>query len=117
MQIKTTGISIQFPHLLNWRIADRSRFTGVLQNWGSYKFHKTHRETPVAGGFLWTLQNFEKDLFYRNRSSHQRCSVRKGVLKNFFKIQRETSVSESLFIKVAGGFLWALRNFENDSFL
>ena len=31
------------------------------------------------------------------RSSHQRCSVRKGVLKKFHKIQRKTPVPESLF--------------------
>ena len=37
--------------------------------------------------------------FYANiiRSSHRRCSVRKGALRNFAKIPRKTPVPESLF--------------------
>ena len=35
------------------------------------------------------------------RSSHQKCLVKKGVLRNF-KIHRKTPVLESLFDKVAG---------------
>ena len=35
------------------------------------------------------------------RSSHQRCSIIKGVLKNFAKIHRKTPVPESQFNKVA----------------
>ena len=31
------------------------------------------------------------------RSSHQRCSLKKGVLRNFTKITRKTPVPESLF--------------------
>ena len=37
-----------------------------------------------------------------DRSSHQSCSVKKGVLRNFAKIHRKTSVPESLFNKVEG---------------
>ena len=31
------------------------------------------------------------------RSSHRRCFVREGVIRNFAKIQRKTPVPESLF--------------------
>ena len=50
------------------------------------------------------------------RSSHRRCSVRKGVLRNFAKFT-DTSARASFFNKAAGlrlpsVFLWVLRNFE-----
>ena len=50
------------------------------------------------------------------RSSHRRCSVRKGVLRNFAKFT-DTSARVSFFNKAAGlrlpsVFLWVLRNFE-----
>ena len=32
------------------------------------------------------------------RSSHRRCSVKKGVLRNFTKFTRKTPVPESLFL-------------------
>ena len=40
------------------------------------------------------------------RSSHQRYSVRKGVLRNFAKIHRKTPVPDSFLNKVVG--LWAV---------
>ena len=36
------------------------------------------------------------------RSSHQRCSIEKAVLKKFLNIYRKTTVLESLFNRVAG---------------
>ena len=38
----------------------------------------------------------------KSRSSHQRCSIKKAILKNFCSIHRKTPVSESLFDKVVG---------------
>ena len=40
-----------------------------------------------------------------SRSSHQRCSVKKGVLKNLCKFNRKTPVSESLVIKLKASTL------------
>ena len=44
--------------------------------------------------------------FNKRRGSHRRCSVKKGVLKNFAnftrKFHRKTPALESLFNKVAG---------------
>ena len=40
-------------------------------------------------------------LGYVDRSSNQRCSVKKGVF-NISKVHRKTTVMESLFNKVAG---------------
>ena len=45
------------------------------------------------------LQTYQ---WWRGRSSHRRCSVKKGVLKNFAKFHRKTAALESLFSKVAG---------------
>ena len=36
------------------------------------------------------------------RSNYWRCSLRKGILRNFAKIHRKTAVSKSFFNKVAG---------------
>ena len=36
------------------------------------------------------------------RSSHRRCSIKKGILKNFPEILRKTSITQCLFIIVAG---------------
>ena len=43
-----------------------------------------------------------KCLLTNIRSVIGRCSVKKGALKKFAKIQRKTPVLESLFKKVAG---------------
>ena len=40
--------------------------------------------------------------FSKFRSSHRRCSAKKGVLKNFCKFHRKTPMLESLFDKFAG---------------
>ena len=45
------------------------------------------------------LQLFKKKT--QNRSSHQRCSIIKGVLKDFAKFTKKTPVPDSLFNKVA----------------
>ena len=36
-------------------------------------------------------------------SSHLRCSINKGVLKNFAKINKKIAVSDTLFLKKAVG--------------
>ena len=58
------------------------------------------------------------------RSSHGRCSVKIGVLRNFVNLTGKTTVLESLFNKVAGPgwgsntdvFLWNLQNFKENLF-
>ena len=40
--------------------------------------------------------------FYINRSSHQRCSVKKGVLRNFAKFRGKYLCQSLFFNKVAG---------------
>ena len=40
------------------------------------------------------------------RSSHRRCSVKNGVLKDFRKFHRKTPVLESVFNKVADLKAW-----------
>ena len=50
----------------------------------------------------------------RNRSSYQRCFIKKGVLKNFTKFTGKPLYQSLFFNKVAvfvGGFIWILRNF------
>ena len=50
----------------------------------------------------------------RNRSSYQRCFIKKGVLKNFTKFTGKLLYQSFFFNKVAvfaGGFIWILRNF------
>ena len=39
------------------------------------------------------------------RSSHQRCSLKKGVLRNFAKLTGETPVSEPLFLQASANFI------------
>ena len=43
-----------------------------------------------------------RDLLGLFRSSHRRCSVKEGALQKFAKFHRKTTVSASLFDKVAG---------------
>ena len=37
-----------------------------------------------------------------DKSNHQRCSVRKGALRNFAKTHRKTPVSETLYVRPKG---------------
>ena len=52
--------------------------------------------------------NFYSSVYHKQtkslnfRSSHQRCSIEKAVLKKFLNIYRKTTVLESLFNRVAG---------------
>ena len=69
----------------------------------------------------WNFPTFGK----RNRSSHQRCSVRKGVLRNFIKFIGRHLCRVCFLIKLqvyglqlywkrdpgTGAFLWVFRNF------
>ena len=41
-------------------------------------------------------------LFTTVRSSHQKCSIKKGVLKNFAKLTRKLLCQSPFFDKVAG---------------
>ena len=45
-----------------------------------------------------------------NRSSHQRCSMKKGILKNFTKFTGE-HLCQSFFFNKVGVLLWILWNF------
>ena len=63
----------------------------------------THNKTTVS---LCPAVSFCPALRYvgacLNKSSHWRCSVKKGVLRNFSNIHRKTPVPETFFNKVAG---------------
>ena len=75
---------------------------------------------PTYTNNSWLLFHYKEVTEIKNclsRSSHQRCSVKKGVLKNFGKFT-EKQLCQSLFLnKVAGlgpgtgVFLWIFRNF------
>ena len=52
---------------------------------------------------IFKYQNFTYHLFFR--STHQRYSVRKGVLRNFIKIHRKTPVPESFLHNVKSPLL------------
>ena len=77
----------------------------------SQKFHKIHGKTPAMSSLVDVLlltshisQNiyFTERLQMTERSSHQRCSMRKGVLRNFAKFTGK-HLCHSLFLnKVAG---------------
>ena len=47
-------------------------------------------------------------LITKTRSSHRRCSIRKGVLKNFAKFTGKHLCQSLFFNKVAGLRLWWL---------
>ena len=49
-----------------------------------------------------SLLNFLKRKFTFNRSSHQRCSIKKGVLRNFTKFTGKHLCQSLFFNKVAG---------------
>ena len=72
----------------------------------SQKFHKIHGKTPAMSSLVDVLlltlhisQNiyFTERLQMTERSSHQRCSMRKGVLRNFAKFTGNSPVPQSLF--------------------
>ena len=62
-----------------------------------------------------TLGHLCHHLLVRTRSSHWKCYVRKGVLRNFAKFTGKHQCQSLFFNKVAGfgtgGFLLILRNF------
>ena len=74
---------------------------------------------------LFSSSNFIMDLAKSIRSSHRRCSVKNGVVRNFSKFTGKHSCQSLFFNKVAGlrpstwlkkslwhrCFLWILRNF------
>ena len=75
------------------------------------------KATPRCNGLMF-FDNFIDsvrglDYYASNRSSHRRCSVRKGVLRNFAKFTGKHLCQSLFFNKVAGTsvFLWILRNF------
>ena len=50
--------------------------------------------------FWWILRNLWEHLFWRTRSSHQRCFLRKGVLPNFAKFIGNTRKQGLFLIKL-----------------
>ena len=69
-------------------------FTGKNLCWGLF-FIKVAALTELKMDFntdifWWISRNLEEHLFWRTRSSHQRCSLRKGVLPNFAKFTGNT---------------------------
>ena len=51
---------------------------------------------------MFSQTNYMKQDSTKNRSSHQRCSVRKGVLSNFTKFRGKHLCQSPFFNKVAG---------------
>ena len=51
---------------------------------------------------MFSQTNYMKQDSTKNRSSHQRCSVRKGVLSNFTKFRGKHLCQSLFFSKVAG---------------
>ena len=64
------------------------------------------------------IVSYRKAARYGDRSSHQRCSVRKGVLISFAKFTGKHLCQSLSFDKVAGTgvFLWILESFKNTFF-
>ena len=108
-------------------------FTSVKQyfknilNWIALRFHSLHNspfhektynsENFRRKSLLLTMKHFSfqnSKLCNRmvssiNRSSHQRCSIRKGILRNFAKFTGKR-LYQSLFFGTKV-FLWIFRNF------
>ena len=89
----------------------RGSGTGVFRNFLRTTFYRT----PLDGfwilivwtGFSWTsiLNSKAQRMItvqwklFRCRSTHQRCSIKKGVLRSFTKMNRKTPVPESTLLK------------------
>ena len=56
-----------------------------------------------------TEAELKKNVAYRNRRSHRRCSLKKGVLKNFANSQESTCVRVSFLIKLQAGPAFLLK--------
>ena len=69
---------------------------------------------PYTGGRSVTKLKAQLNIF-RNRNSHRKCSIKKGVLRSFTKFTLKHLRQSLFFNKVAGlrpsKFLWILRNF------
>ena len=59
------------------------------------------KRSPLVTLQVTILKNFSHGN-RENRSSHQRCSVRKGALRNFAKFTRKHLCQSLFFNKVAG---------------
>ena len=116
----------------NLNIYNGAFFTSVKQyfknilNWIALRFHslhnspfheKTYNSENFRRSLLLTMEHFSfqnSKLCNRmvssiNRSSHQRCSIRKGILRNFAKFTGK-HLYQSLFFGTKV-FLWIFRNF------
>ena len=101
-------------------------FKNIL-NWIALRFHSLHNssfhektynsENFRRKSLLLTMEHFSfqnlklcnRMVSSINRSSHQRCSIRKGILWNFAKFTRK-QLYQSLFFGTKV-FLWIFRNF------
>ena len=75
----------------------------------TYKFHKIYGKTSVPEHFLLKKRIWQRCFpvhfanFLRTpRSSHQRCSLKKGVLRNFTKFTGKHLCQSLFFYKVVG---------------
>ena len=72
-----------------------------------WKIYKIYKKTPAseflfnkaAGGFL---LDWWKLILHENRSSHQTCSIKKGVLRNFAKFTGKHLRQSLFFNKITG---------------
>ena len=91
-------------------------FTAIIKESDSFRQKKRHVQKARI---------FSKTFRFIERNSHQRCSMKKGVLRNFTKFTGKHLCQSLFFNKVAdlrlatflkrgsgiGVFLWFLRNF------
>ena len=114
LELKIFGNSSTIFRSSHWKCSIRKAilknfviFTGKHLCWGLFLLKlQAFRPLTVLKRdfntdiFLWISGNFYEHLFWRTRSSHQSCSVRKGLLRNLTKLQENTCARVSFLIKL-----------------
>ena len=77
-----------------------SNFANKEQIWTSQKEHVSYYSLQMQ--LILQLPNRTKSFPSNSRSSHQRCSVKKGVLRNFAKFIGKHMCRSLFFNKIAG---------------
>ena len=77
--------------LKNNTCRDVKRRTSILQKRTVEEFNHPNQV------FFIEINSFKSDSLAPYRSSHQSCSMKKGILTNFCEIHRKTPLPESLF--------------------
>ena len=71
-----------------------------MQNW--FKQVKRASSTQIKGWEMTIYCSFKEQKLRKHRSNHQRCSMQKGVLRDFTKFTGEHLCQSLFFNKVAG---------------